>query len=210
MQRLGDTLIVFVISAILWAVTAALILILTNNVMPTENATLVSLSLSTLIATGFFAFWIKGRSLSEKEGLDNKPKPISDIDVILSYGSLFAELDPSLYLYDESLLPYSKERILSAAVSVLKRPDTPEIIRVGAVFAKDLGNFQKGVGKTPLPTKSSTRFDSWRPDGTASYVEQFASSMARYEPSDIEIRANEERKRIDQIVEKALAKSQTR
>lgn len=58
--------------------------------------------------------------------------------------------DPPLRIYDESMLPYPKKKILAVLIKKLGANRSPEIQESLIVSIAYLANFQRGVGKSPI------------------------------------------------------------
>ncbi len=203
MKDVGDLSVVILIAAIVWVVTAIVVMIVAINVIDPDAAEPISIGVATIAALGFVAFWIKGRSVSEEESRADDRQEVSDFEILVSYGALFSDLDTKRYIYDKSLLPYPKEQILSAAIRVLEREDSPGPSRLGAVLAKELSQFQAGVGSTPQSTEMSLRLDRSR----ATYeggINEHIRAIRNRKKSEVEIRAERERRKIVPLVSKAF------
>lgn len=80
-----------------------------------------------------------------------KIKMISDTQIISDFGQFLTEGNRPDHYYDESVLPHSKESIISALERQLvieKSPIRVDWLRTGALF---LFQFQAGVGPKPVP-----------------------------------------------------------
>lgn len=208
MKNFGDFLLVVVLAVVGWCVTGLIVFALTSTLFDVETTELMASVVATVVAIGIIVFWIKGRSLSSAEQLTEQSQEPSDFEVVVDYGSLFEDLDTSRFIYDERLLPHPKERILSAALRVLDRKDSPALLRRGAALATELSQFQTGVGATPQATKLSVMLDTNIGDDREHGVAQHARAVAGHKKSTVEIRAEEEREKLLALVGDALRRGQ--
>lgn len=200
MKDLGDFLLVAMLAVVAWCVTVFIVFALTSTMVDVETTGLIASVVGTVVAIGIIGFWIKGRSVSKTEQRTEQPQEPSDFEVVIDYGSLFEDLDTSRFIYDESLLPHPKERILSAALRVLDRKDSPALLRRGAALATELSQFQKGVGATPQATKLSIILDTKIGDDRKDGVAHHARAVVGHKKSTIEVRAEEEQEKLLALV----------
>lgn len=207
MKDIRDVLLMLLIASIVWGIVFLILAILTFNAINPDTAATISIILASVVAVGFFALWIKGRSISKSESRAESHQLASDFVVIRAYCGLFEELDTSKYIYDLSLLPYSKERILSAAIRILDRKDSPEMMKAGAALVTELSQFQDNVGSTPQPTLMSVMLDPPNPTEGTDEVDQLARAIADHKKSHYEIRAELEREKILLLLDNLIGKA---
>lgn len=205
MKRMGDLLMVALLGIIVWGGTLTILMLPAITVIEPNEARSISIVVATVAAIVFVALWIKGRSASKGESGAEAHRVVSDCEVVRSYCELLVDLDTSNKIYDQTLLPYPKERILSAAIHVLEREDSPEIMRSGAVLATELSQFQNDIGSTPQSTLMSVMLESIPSDGTDG-IEQHARKIANHKKTDTEIKSDRERERLLSLINNSLRK----
>lgn len=125
-----------------------------------ETAESTGLSVSSLFAADLYVIsiyciiiFVLGAFLkNEIENWRWRRRPFSERaqEIINVYGIHMQKYPVTTEIYDEKILPYSKETILDAICYGIENTDSDEFLEILKASAISLSNYQKDVGDTPI------------------------------------------------------------
>ena len=158
-----------------------------------ETAESTGLSVSSLFAADLYVisiyciilFVLGAFFKNEVENWRWRRRPFSERaqEIINVYGIHMQKHPVTTEIYDEKILPYSKETILDAICYGIENTDSDEFLEILKASAISLSNYQKDVGDTPI---MQTNLDFFKEDisslDTDTLLNKYNESMEKADP----------------------------